>query len=53
MSDNIAGYQFQILLAMNRLGKHVYGGTVSQAEADRRHTKNKIARKQRKVNNSK
>lgn len=46
----IFSYQFQLLMAMNRLGKHVYGGTVSSKTVAKRRAKNKVARRQRKYN---
>ena len=46
----IFNYQFQLLLAMNRLGKHIYSGTVSSKTVAKRRAKNKVARKQRKYN---
>jgi hypothetical protein len=43
-------YQREVLFAMNRLGKQIYGGTVSDAEKQHRRAKNRVARAQRKVN---
>ena len=37
-------YQRAILYALNKLGKHVYAGTVTDAEIARRRTKGKAAR---------
>lgn len=45
-------YQREILFALNRLGKHVYAGTVSAAEIARRRTKAKAARVARRQNRS-
>lgn len=39
-----------MLFALNASGKHIYGGTVPQAEVRRRRAANKVARRQRKVN---
>lgn len=39
-----------ILLALGKLGKHVYGGTVSHAEKTRRRASNKAARASRRIN---
>jgi hypothetical protein len=52
MSDvtPVVTYQREILFSMNRLGKHIYGGTVSYVEKERRRAKNRVARAQRKVN---
>ena len=46
-------YQFRILLGLNRLGKHVYGGTVEASEKARRRAANKVARVSRRQNRSK
>ena len=43
-------YQLTILLALNKLGKHIYAGTVDPVEKARRRKANKVARAQRKVN---
>lgn len=43
-------YQVNILFALNRTGKHVYGGTVPQAEKERRRKANKVARESRRKN---
>jgi hypothetical protein len=42
-----------ILLGLNRLGKHVYGGTVPEATVRRRRVRNRAAAKQRQVNRKK
>lgn len=46
-------FQMLILKALNnpRLGKHVYAGTADPVKVAKRRVKNKVARKQRKVNN--
>ncbi|QDK01343.1 hypothetical protein SEA_WATERT_74 [Microbacterium phage WaterT] len=54
MSDKpINVFQMLILKALNnpRLGKHVYAGTADSEVVAKRRAKNKVARKQRKVNN--
>ena len=43
-------YQFALLVAMNVMGKHVYAGTVPEAEIARRRKANKVARAQRRKN---
>lgn len=43
-------YQFRILLGLNRLGKHIYGGTVRADEIAKRRAKNKVARASRRKN---
>lgn len=43
-------YQKAILFALNTMGKHVYAGTVSEAEIARRRKANKVARAKRKRN---
>lgn len=45
-------FQTLILKALNTpsLGKHIYAGTVALEEKAKRRAKNKVARKQRKVN---
>ena len=43
-------YQFQILVGLNRTGKHIYGGTVPAAEIAKRRAKNKVARASRRKN---
>lgn len=43
-----SGYSLAILMALQ--GKHVYSGTVSEAEKARRRAANKVARKSRKNN---
>ena len=43
-------YQLTILLALNKLGKHIYSGSVSPAEVARRRKANKVAKAQRKAN---
>jgi len=39
-----------ILVALGKLGKHVYGGTVSHAEKARRRASNKVAGRSRRIN---
>jgi hypothetical protein len=39
-----------ILMALGKLGKHVYGGTVSHAEKTRRRAANRTARASRRIN---
>jgi len=43
-------FQFAILRGLNRLGKHVYGGTVTAEEKARRRKANKTARLSRRKN---
>lgn len=43
-------YDLAILLAMNHLGKHIYGGTVPEKVRLRRRARNKRARIARRVN---
>lgn len=43
-------YQFRILVALNRLGKHIYSGSVSAEDKAGRRAKNKIARQSRRRN---
>ena len=43
-------YALTLLYAMNRLGKHVYGGTVPSAVVAKRRAANKRAKAQRKIN---
>lgn len=40
-------YGVQILLGLNRTGRHIYEGTVPAATVQRRRTRNKAARKAR------
>lgn len=42
-------FQFAILVGLNRLGKHVYGGTVPEAVKAKRRRVNKAARKARRA----
>lgn len=42
--------QLQVLVALTRLNKHVYAGTVTAKEKSRRRAKNKVARKSRREN---
>lgn len=44
------GYQRTVLTALNRLGKHIYAGTVDPIEVARRRKANKLARRQRRTN---
>lgn len=39
-----------ILIGLNKLDKHVYGGTVKQSVIDKRRAKNRNAAKQRRIN---
>lgn len=50
MTEGPNPYQFRILTALNALGKHVYGGTVTAVEKAKRRAKNKVARKSKGVN---
>lgn len=50
MDFDVNQYQLTILLGMNRLGKHIYGGTVSSKEKARRRAAGKVAKAQRKIN---
>lgn len=43
-----SGYALAILMALQ--GKHIYSGTVSEAEKARRRAANKVARKARRAN---
>ena len=43
-------YQVNILFALQRTGKHVYAGTVPEAEIKRRRKANKVARVSRRKN---
>jgi hypothetical protein len=43
-------FQFALLMAMNVLGKHVYAGSVTPAEKEKRRKANKVARNSRKKN---
>jgi hypothetical protein len=43
-------YGLNILLGLNRFGKHIYGGTVDPAVVTKRRSRNKTAGKQRQVN---
>lgn len=42
--------QMVILLALNRSGKHIYSGTVTEKVKASRRVKNKLARKSRRTN---
>ncbi|WIC90206.1 hypothetical protein SEA_VROOMVROOM_56 [Arthrobacter phage VroomVroom] len=42
-------FQFAILVGLNRLGKHVYGGTVPEAVKAKRRKVNKAARRARRA----
>lgn len=44
------GLQFQILMGLNRFRKHVYAGTVAPEVVAKRRAKNRVARRQRKIN---
>ena len=39
-----------ILLALNRTGRHVYGGTVPEHVINKRRTRNRVARRSRRIN---
>lgn len=41
---------YNILVALNRLNKHIYEGTAKQEGVEKRRAKNKKARSQRKKN---
>ena len=45
-------FQVLILKALNNptMGKHIYAGTADPVKVEKRRAKNKVARKQRKVN---
>lgn len=43
-------YALTILLAMNRLGKGIYGGTADPVRVAKRRKANKVASRQRRVN---
>lgn len=43
-------YGFAILMGLNVTGKHIYGGTVPEAEKARRRKANKVARESRRKN---
>lgn len=43
-------YSLNILLGLNRLGKHIYGGTADPVVVGKRRVKNRLAGKQRQVN---
>jgi hypothetical protein len=49
MSTEPNRYQGGILWALNRMGKHIYGGTVPPAEAHRRLKAAKAAKAARKI----
>ena len=42
--------QLIVLLAMNKLKKHIYEGTVTEKVKARRRAKNRVAKQSRKVN---
>lgn len=42
--------QLIMLLALTKLGKHVYAGTVPAAMKAKRRAKNRVAKKSRKIN---
>lgn len=48
--DGMNPYQREILFSLNRLGKHVYSGTVSTKVKATRRAKNKVAKATRKTN---
>lgn len=39
-----------ILVALNKLGKHIYEGTANRKTVAKRHAKNRVAKQSRKVN---
>lgn len=39
-----------ILFGLNKLGKHIYGGTADWSKVEKRRAKNKVAAKQRQRN---
>lgn len=41
------------LVALNESGRHIYGGTVSAGEKNRRRAANRVAKKSRKANRGK
>lgn len=43
-------FQLAILKGLNKLGKHIYGGTVSEETIAKRRAKNKVARVSRRKN---
>lgn len=43
-------YQRDILIALNRTGKHIYGGTVSDVEIAKRRKAGRAAKQARKAN---
>ena len=44
------GRSARFLVALTRLGKHTYGGTVPAKEKARRRAKNRVAKRSRKAN---
>lgn len=52
MSDepSVNPYQLQILLGLNKTGKHVYAGTVEKKTVEQRRRANRIARASRQKN---
>ena len=50
MSEKYNEFQQLVFVGLNTLGKHVYQGTVSEAEVARRRAKNKVARQSRRRN---
>ena len=50
MSEKYIEFQQLVFVGLNTRGKHVYSGTVPEAEVARRRAKNKVARKSRRVN---
>lgn len=47
---NVTRYQREILLALTRLNKHVYAGTVPYEEIQRRRAVGRRAKKARRIN---
>lgn len=43
-------YQFRILAALNKMGYHIYGGTVDPQVVAKRRAANKVARVSRRKN---
>lgn len=53
MTDTPNNYQLHILMALNRLGKHIYSGSVDPVEIARRRKANKVPRASRRKNRGK
>lgn len=50
LSNTVDDRGVVILVALGKLGKHVYGGTVAHAEKQHRRTANRVARRSRRIN---